>query len=190
MTPRRTILHYGGVPVPYTAAWSAEEVPGALYVGRCPYAKRTAIMQRHARGEGKPRFGAPHMERQREVIALGLCDLCGRPLRNRTKVSLSHARPQLHAARSGDVLQVEPLLHKDCAAISLRHCPALKRDIRDGTARVRQVFRHDCQFAVYSAEGTAEATGVAVKSIAHAKVQLIDWQNRPAEWLLSDEATP
>ena len=180
---RHTILHYGGIPVPYTASWTAEEAPGMIYLGTCPHAKRAAIRQKSARGEGKPRFGAPHMDRQREVIALDLCDLCGKPLKNRTKVSLSHARPQAHGATFGDVLQVEPLLHKECAAISLRHCPALKRDVANGTVMIRQVMRHACQFAVYSEQGTFEATGIRQKSISHAKVQLIRYQDRDIEWL-------
>lgn len=179
----KTILHYGGVPVPYTVSWTAEEAPGMLYLGRCPHAKRSAIRQRHARGEGKPHFGAPHMDRQREVIALQLCDLCGKPLKHRTKVSLSQARPQLHAARPGDILQVEPLLHKECAAISMQHCPSLKRQIADGFLHVRQVTRSGSQFALYSEQGTFEAVGERVQSISHAKVQLISWIDRDADWL-------
>lgn len=179
----RDLLTYGGVPVPYTAAWSAEEVPGMVYLGRCPHSKRLAIRQKHARGEGKPRFGTPHMDRQREVIALDLCDLCARPLKNRTKVSLSQARPQLHGAAPGDVLQVEPLLHKECAAESMRHCPSLKRQVQEGVLHIRQVTRHDCQFALYSEQGTFEATGERKVAVSHAKVQLIRWIDRDPDWL-------
>lgn len=179
----KTILHYGGVPVPYTVSWTAEHEPGSTFLGPCPYARRPAIRQMQARGEGKPRFGSPHMDRQREVISRGLCDLCGKPLKNRTKVSLSRARPQGHAARPGDILQVEPLLHKECAAISMEHCPSLKAQSRDGSLRIRQVLRHACQFAVFSEEGTFQETGVRQKSIAHAKVHLIGWRQRDADWL-------
>ena len=178
MTP--TQLYYGGVPVPYVASWSGEE---HTFLGTCPYARRTAICQTQNRGASKPKFGSPHMVRQRQAIALALCDLCGKPLKSRTKVSLSQARPVPHAARPMDVLQVEPLLHKDCAAISLRHCPSLKRQVADGTVHVRQVFDHACQFALYSEQGTFEATGVRQKSISHAKVQLIHWRDREPCWL-------
>lgn len=179
----RALLTYGGVPVPYTAAWSAEEEPGMLYLAACPHAGRTAIRQRHARGQGKPRFGAPHMDRQREVIALGLCDLCARPLRHRTKVSLSQARPQLHAAAPGDILQVEPLLHKACAAQSMQHCPSLRRQMKEGSLHIRQVTHWRCQFALYSEQGTFEAVGQRQVSVAHAKVQLVRWINRDSTWL-------
>ena len=51
MSDSKALLQYGGVPVPYTAAWSAEEEPGMMYLGPCPYARRVAIRQRHARGD-------------------------------------------------------------------------------------------------------------------------------------------
>lgn len=123
------------------------------------------------------------MCRQREVIALGLCDLCGRPLKNRTKVSLSHARSRLNGASPLDVLQVEPLLHRECAAISVRHCPSLKRDIRNGTIEIKQVSAYRAQFAVYSEQGTFEACGERRRSISHAKVQLLTWKDRDERWL-------
>ena len=181
MTPR--LLRYGGVPVLYTVSWSAENALSMFYLGLCPHARRTALRQRHARGEGKPRFGAPHMDRQREVIALALCDLCGGPLKNRAKVSLSQARPQGHAATPGDILQVEPLLHKECAAVSMQHCPSLQAQAREGSLHIRHVTRHACQFAIYSAQGTFEAVGVRRRSVSHAKVQLVRWTERDADWL-------
>lgn len=177
----RDLLYFGAVPVPYTASWTAEQ---RIYVDRCKFAdNRLSICQESARGHGKPQFGTPHMIRQREVMALNLCDLCAKPLKNRTKVSLSHARSQIHAANTFDVLQVEPLLHRECAAISVRHCPALKRDIKEGRIEVRQVMRHLTQLAIYSEQGVFEATGQRVQAISHAKVQLIQWVDRDADWL-------
>jgi hypothetical protein len=184
----KALLSYGGVPVPYAVSWSAEDGPGSVYLGKCPHAQRIAIRQRHARGQGKPRFGSPHMDRQREVITLGLCDLCARSLKNRTKVSLSQARPQTHAATIGDVLQFEPLLHKECAAESMKHCPSLRRQASDGSLHIRQVTRYAVQFALYSAQGTFEATGERRVAVSHAKVQLIKWIDRHQDWLGS--ATP
>jgi len=179
----KSLLHYGGVPVPYTVSWSAEHPKDMHYLGFCPYAKRRAIRQRHARGEGKPMFGAPHMDRQREVIAMQLCDLCAKPLKHRTKISLSQAQPEIHGATPGDILQVEPLLHKECAAISMQHCPSLKAQIADGRLHIRQVTRSACQFAIYSEPGTFEIVGERIQSICHAKVQLISWVDRDMAWL-------
>ncbi len=67
------IQTYGGVPVPYTVSWSAEE---SFHVAHCPHGRGIAICQAVAPGQGKPRFGKPHSQRQREAIASGLCDLC------------------------------------------------------------------------------------------------------------------
>lgn len=142
-----------------------------------------AICQSVSPGIGKPHFGKPHMIRQRQAVVEDLCDLCARPLRNRTKVSLSHARSRSHAAQPMDVLQVEPLLHRECATISLRHCPSLRRDVASGSVEIRQVGQHRVQLAIYDEQGTFEATGFRQKSISHAKVQLLKWKNRDAEWL-------
>lgn len=180
MTDRR-IIRYGGVPVPYTVSWSAED--GNWRLDRCAHAGRLAVMQREARGEGKPRFGKPHSQRQREVIALGLCDLCGKPLAGRTKVSLSHARVVPHGASGPCVMQVEPLLHRECALVSMMHCPSLKRDIQEGSLKIRQVTRHQVQMAMMSAEYMAEITGDARIAVGHGKVVLLAWKNRDEAWL-------
>jgi hypothetical protein len=60
------IQTYGGVPVPYTVSWSAEE---SFHVAHCPHGRGIAICQAVAPGQGKPRFGKPHSQRQREAIA-------------------------------------------------------------------------------------------------------------------------
>lgn len=166
--------------MPYTASWSAEE---HFFIGDCPYSNRWAICQVEARGQGKPQFGKPHACRQREVIAKCLCDLCARPLKAVTKISLSHARPIAHSASGWEILQVEPLLHKDCAAVSIEHCPSLKRDLRSGLINVRQVTRSRVQFAMMDEIYTEHMTGEHQKSIGHAKVQLLAWIDRDPDWL-------
>lgn len=176
---------YGGVPVPFTVSWSAEE---PFRVDICAFTGRRAICQAVAPGEGKPRFGAPHSQRQREAIARDLCDTCGRPLRNRTKVSLSHARPRLNGAEGPAILQVEPLLHRECAALSMQHCPSLKRDIRDGTLMIRQVRRHQAQFAIMDPEFIHHSVpGYVAQSsdriLGHGKVELLSWTDRDETWL-------
>ena len=176
-------LTYGGVPVPYTVSWTAEE---RLFVAYCRWAEGAALSQDVARGVGKPCFGKPHSQRQREAIVDGLCDLCGRPLAVRTKVSLSHARPSPKAFRMGDILQAEPLLHRECAARCLHHCPSLKRDIHTGSLRVRQVKRYDVQVAIMSEEYVETVTGTRCQARGHAKVQLLDWIDRDAAWLERD----
>ena len=178
-------LFWGQVPVPYTVAWTDEE---PIFLAKCKWANRTAICQVENRGSGKPKFGSPHMNRQRQVIAEGRCDLCGQRLNAATKVSLSQARPVVHAAKAFDILQVEPLLHRKCAAICYGHCPSLKRQREDGTLHIRQVFRYQVQFALYSEEGTFQATGIRQKSISHAKVQRIKFADLDLDWLMRGAA--
>lgn len=173
-------LRFGNTPVPWTVSWSSEE---SFTVGACREFKRRAILQTEAQGEGTPLFGKPHSQRQRAAIARGLCDLCGKPLKNRTRVSLSHARVVPHGADGPCVMQVEPLLHKECAATSLRFCPSLRRDVSNGTLFVRQVTRCRPQAAIMSAEYVESVTGQREQALGHAKVELLQWQDRDALWL-------
>ncbi len=177
------MLTFGNTPVPWTASWSSEE---PLTLGRDEVASSPlrSLVQPSSPGEGRPQFGKPHANRQRACIAKDLCDLCAKTLRGRTKVSLSHARPQPHGAEGWAILQVEPMLHKECAAISMRHCPSLRRDVRNGTLMVRQVIRHRVQFAIMDEIYTAEVTGFAERSVGHAKVELLKWVDRDEAWLV------
>lgn len=175
---------FGNTPVPWTISWAGEE---QFFVDRCPYAGQPAIRQAEAWGAGKPKFGAPHSDRQRRAIALMLCDLCEQPLKTRTKVSLSHARPVPHSARGMEILQVEPLVCRPCARICAEHCPSLRRDIARGTLNIRQVFRSDVQFAVMSPEFVETVTGERTKAVGHAKVHLIKWRDRDPEWIGLDK---
>lgn len=185
MSASGVIQRFGATAVPFTVSWTGEQ---EFFVDRCPHVGRTAICQKVAPGEGKPRFGTPHSQRQRQAIAQELCDLCGKSLRNSTKVSLSHARSRLNGANPMDVLQVEPLLHRECAAESLRCCPSLKRDIAGGMLMVRQVLRSRAQFAIMSPEFISHyVPGYHARQderiVGHAKVQLLEWKDRDAAWL-------
>src|SRR3546814_17365090 len=107
-------LQWGNVPVPNTASWTAEV---GLSLGRCPHfadAGVPALVQSCAQGVGKPLFGKPHSNRQREATARCLCDICGKSLKTSTTVSLSHARPSPHGAAGWAVLPVAPTRHPTC----------------------------------------------------------------------------
>lgn len=183
---RTRALSYGGTAVPYTVSWTGED---HHFVGVCTHAGHLALRQSAAPGVGKPVFNKPHSDRQREVITLGLCDLCGRTLKSHTKVSLSHARWRANALQSGTgILQVEPLLHRACAAVSARYCPSLKRDIASGTLMVRRVTRYRVQYAVMAPEFIVHYVPDYLaqpheRIIGHAKVELLEWVERAAGWL-------
>jgi hypothetical protein len=182
------IARFGNTAVPYTVSWTGEE---RQFVGICPHARAPALRMPHAPGVGKPQFGKPHSDRQREAIARGLCDLCGKPLKNRTKVSLSDARGRTNAAPGSTtgILQVEPLLHRECALESTNFCPSLKRDLAAGTLMIRQVNRYAVQFAIMAPEYIRHYVPDYQPSpkdriVGHAKVELIRWIDRDLDWLI------
>ena len=176
---------FGNTAVPFTVSWTGENT---FSVDRCAYSGRPAICQAVAPGVGKPLFGKPHWQRQREAIAHELCDLCGLPLKARTKVSLSHAGLRDNGANGPAILQVEPLLHRGCASESMKFCPSLRRDIAAGTLMIRQVTRSRAQFAISKPEFVGEyVPGYAAKPderiVGHAKVELLRWIDRDENWL-------
>lgn len=180
------VTRFGAAAVPFTASWTGEEQP---FVGLCQYSGRRALCMPENPGIGKPQFGKPHSCRQRQAIAQGLCDLCGKSLKIRTKVSLSHARERMNAAGGGTgILQVEPLLHRECALESMKFCPSLKRDIADGSLMIRQVTKYRVQFALMAPEYIAHYVPDYVarptdRIVGHAKVELIRWSDRDLDWL-------
>jgi hypothetical protein len=174
-------LRFGDTPVPVTASWSGED---RFFLAQCKYANTSAICQNEVQGVGKPVFNKPHANRQRAVIAKKLCDLCGKSLKTSTKVSLSHARPQPHGANGWAILQVEPLLHVQCAATCLKYCPSLKRDLDAGTLMIRHVTSHRVQFAIMTGEYIETLTGINKKAVGHAKVELLKWHDKDKDWLL------
>jgi hypothetical protein len=185
MNRDRHIRRWGALPVPYTVSWSDEEV---FHLDRCAYFQQLAVCQQVAPGVGKPAFGKPHCQRQREAMARGLCDLCGLPLRYATKVSLSHARVNPLGAQGPCVMQVEPMLHRECAVESIRHCPSLKRDVSNGTLFIRQVLRWRPQCALMDETYVESVTGVRKVALGHGKIELQSWIDRDAEWLGASEA--
>lgn len=187
------MLNFGNTAVPFTVSWDSEE---RFSVGFCRYAQRRAILQAESPGIGKPLFGKPHSIRQRKTIAENRCDICGKSLKNRTRVSLSHAHPCHNALIDGKgtgILQVEPLLHRECAAISMKHCPSLRRDIAAGSLVIRQVTRCRTQFAIMSPEYVGTYVPDYIfdpkdRIIGHAKVELLAWTDRDENWLHRAEA--
>lgn len=174
-------LFYGNTRVPVTAAWSAEE---RYFLAPCPvFNGQIAICQDIAIGEGKALFGKPHSQRQRAAVGKGLCDICGRALASRTKVSLSHAKPYPHGANGWAILQFEPLMHRECASIAIMLCPSLKRDAEQGELAIRQVFAWRAQCAVMDEFYVKSITGQETKALGHAKVELLKWVERDMAWV-------
>jgi hypothetical protein len=179
---------WGNVKVPWTVSWTGED---RQFIGPCPYSGLMALRMPEATGAGKPLFGKPHSDRQRRCIAEQRCDLCGKPLHLATKVSLSHARVNMKGAEGPCIMQVEPMVHRECALVCIEQCPALRKDIAAGTLMVRQVFRSRVQFAIMGPEYIHHyvpdyhpAPGDRI--VGHAKVELLRWKDRDETWLRRD----
>jgi hypothetical protein len=102
-------------------------------------------------------------------------------------VSLSTARRIDGGIDGTGLFQIEPLLHKECAAISLQHCPYLRQRLADGTLPVRQVTRYDVRLSVMLPEAIAEHvpeyTGPREGIVGYAQIRLLAWTDRDAAWL-------
>jgi hypothetical protein len=183
------LVTYGDIPVPQTVGWTNER---PYSIGYCPFVRSIALQQPQGRG-GRPDFRHPNFDRQRRTIVCGLCDLCGRELKTATKVSLSMLQEQTRQFSGGTgLVQVEPLLHRDCAIICLRHCPHLLRASADGRLSIRQVTKWRVQYNTLPPETIGEQVphyagprdGVA----GYAFIELLKWQNRPVDWLRGTKA--
>lgn len=130
------IHQWQGKPVPSTVMWSAEN---RYFVDICPVVGKLAICQNEAQDQGSPKFGHPHAIRQRRMLMEERCDLCEEYLKNTGKYCLS-AIDGIDCHPYSMLSVVEPLLHKQCAIVSITECPELQRQITAGVIRVRQVF--------------------------------------------------
>lgn len=112
---------WGATPVPATSMWTGELDAG--WLAPCLYADRQlAVHAPQLQGVGKPMFKNPHPVRQRRAMAKMLCDICARPLAQRTKHLLAPGR----WVRVGqDMLRgyLEPCVCRECLPLARRWCP-------------------------------------------------------------------
>lgn len=172
---------WGNIIIPWSVAWTGEN---EFFIAYCPYAKRRALCQKNAPGVGKPDFGKPHSDRQRRAMALHLCDICAHSLKSRTKVSLSQESPR-QVDRIGFIpLAVEPLVHRECALISLQQCPELKRQAAAGTLRIRQVLGFKIISQILNEAATLEFAKVSAAGVTgHLKLAITNAIDREVSWL-------
>lgn len=174
------MIRYGDITVPMPVMWSGED---EYFVADCPWFKRPAICQREAQGEGVPKFGQPHAVRQRKLMALCLCDVCGRSLRSATKISLSNFGGDY--SEDHVLSEVEPLLHAGCARMSIEQCPSLRRQLQGKRLRVRQVFQCRPRAVVASPDERArfvpDYDGSPI--IGLAVMDLLSWRDVTQHWI-------
>jgi len=68
-------------------------------------------------------------------------------------------------------LVVEPLCCAQCAWLSTRHCPHLKRRIDEGAIVIRQVFKFEIIAQQLNAEATLEFCGVNKHTHAESRLE-------------------
>ncbi|MDX8035225.1 hypothetical protein SK803_33855 [Lentzea sp. BCCO 10_0856] len=126
---------------PYITAWTAEQdLPNRIVQRRgIGYATELqtdrdlngVLWQQtpQRQGSGRPEFGRAHPLRQRRAMELLLCQVCGGPA-SRTGDGVLW----LHRDHRDDwpgwpegMASVEPPVCASCVAVSLRHCPALRK---------------------------------------------------------------
>lgn len=123
-----------GLPVPYINIWGQETVD-RLRVAYDPHARGRAVFYDDA-DQTVPDFTKQHMARQRECVAMGLCQVCARHVpwsrRNLVVAALSVQWVRLDGVDRREVPVIfEPWLDDRCAEIATRWCPALIRRTRE-----------------------------------------------------------
>ncbi|WP_019608845.1 hypothetical protein [Nocardiopsis sp. CNS-639] len=101
-----------GTPVPWTAQWSSgtehvvERENGPVLVCTCRI------------GKGRPRFGNPCANRQRQAVAERRCSVCGTPISAKATCAWT-------VADTATRYYVEPPAHLHCLLFALQACPKL-----------------------------------------------------------------
>lgn len=133
-----------GFTVPYMAMWSEEEELPLKVVERPGRGIGLADEMMGDRdrygvlwlrvtsrpGVGRPRFGVMHSSRQRRAMLRMLCQVCGQPADSDDDGTL-WLLPNYHEDRPGwpdGFVFAEPPICLPCARLSVRVCPALRRD--------------------------------------------------------------
>lgn len=120
-----------GLPVPYVNQWGPDD-PDRVSIRHDHHYGRPGVFFDDS-AETVPDFTAQQMDRQRECIAAGLCQVCARhiPWSRRFLVlaSISVRTIKLHG-RHVPVI-TEPWLCQRCAEFATTTCPALIRRRRD-----------------------------------------------------------
>lgn len=122
-----------GRPVPYINAWGIRDDPERITIRYDRNIKQIGVHYADD-PDGEPDFAQQNMQRQREIMIRGLCQVCARPVDwpDRSLV-LSPVTVQAIDGPDGQRVAAvhEPWLCPICADFALNYCPALIRRQRD-----------------------------------------------------------
>lgn len=132
-----------GIPVPYVNRWGPERVE-SLSLRQDPHVRALGVFCDDT-DQDVPDFTAQNMQRQRECMMRGLCQVCARAVpwtaRYLVIASLSVERITMDGQES--LVVTEPWLCGACAVFAVRTCPALIRRRRDEHLQVIRVPQGD-----------------------------------------------
>lgn len=132
----RNLPTWRGLPVPYVAQWSSE-VEESFVIRPDPlYQDREAVFfSAGAIGEGEAILGNMSMVRQRETLALGMCQVCRRRVAGGKGYLVQSANTSkvvpINNSPAMALVITEPWLCRRCLEFSLETCPGLIRRKRE-----------------------------------------------------------
>lgn len=165
-----------GIPVPYVNLWGPEDTD-RLSISYDPNVRSQAVYLDDSH-QSIPDFTRQNMQRQRECMADGRCQVCHReiPWSRRTIVIARLSVEWIdYAGRQVPVVN-EPWLCPRCADFAVTHCPALIRRRREEKLELVRVRREkDCALIVSRGwiEGPLEQQSRQVQPVMWAKLLLL-----------------
>lgn len=167
-----------GLPVPYINRWGTEEQESDWGIRYDRNAGEVAAYMAD-QSDGPADFRHQSIQRQRECVLLGLCQVCKRSVDwpDRRLVVSSMSVETVEVGRRWVPVVTEPWLCPDCAEFATRVCPALIRRSRDEDMHLVEVTAPaDCRIVLSHGwiEGRYEAATRAHPVTMWAKVWLLN----------------
>lgn len=171
--------------IPWTTPWTGEDTDHEVRRERL-LDGAWALCQRSAPGEGTPIFGSAHMQRQRQAIIQGRCDVCGRMIRPGQTRVLLHPGSKLKGTDM--VGHVMAPCHRECARRSALVCPWIIKEIEAGRLTVTVVTKSSVAIATLDPEIVEAEIGHLFEFpvAGHAKLIVEKSLNRDVEWLMRE----
>lgn len=121
-----------GLPVPYVNRWGGDEITDRIYIEFDRNVGQQGVFYRDD-DLPVPNFTKQHMGRQRECVARGLCQVCGRmiPWSRRFLVVAALSVETIELGGRLVPVVTEPWLDQRCAVFAVNVCPALIRRTRE-----------------------------------------------------------
>jgi hypothetical protein len=172
------LLRWRGLPVPYVNRWGADERESDWGIRFDRNVGEIAAYMADQAG-GPADFRHQAIQRQRECVWLGMCQVCKRvldwPDRRLVVSSVSVQTVEVEGHRVPVI--TEPWLCPDCAEFATAVCPALIRRGRDEDLHVVELGGPaDCRIVLSRGwiEGRYEAASRARQVVMWAKVLLLN----------------